>query len=44
MKSQYVPDTEELYHTLSEKIQLQKMLPGTNPAATFGHIISGYES
>ena len=44
MKSEFVPDIEDLYHSLSEKIALQKMLPGTNPAAHFGHIISGYES
>ena len=37
-------DTQKLWHDLSRKIDLTETIETGNPAATFGHIISGYES
>ena len=37
-------DTQLLRHSLEKQIDLTESIPSGNPAATFGHIISGYVS
>ena len=43
-KSGFVVDTRDLWHQLERKVNLHNSLPNTNPLATFGHLISGYDS
>lgn len=43
-KSDFIVDTQDLWHQLQRKIDQSNSLENTNPAATFGHIISGYDS
>lgn len=44
MKGEYVVDTEQLWHTLAQKIEHSTLQPHTNPIGSFGHILAGYES
>ena len=37
-------DTTKLYEKLMKKISLIPMSPGTHPAASFGHLMGGYEA
>ena len=37
-------DTTKLYEKLMKKISLIPMTPGTHPAASFGHLMGGYEA
>ncbi|MFA6433248.1 MAG: M3 family metallopeptidase [Elusimicrobiales bacterium] len=37
-------DTTRLYEKLMKKISLIPMSPGTHPAASFGHLMGGYEA
>ena len=43
-KHDFVVDSEELWHSLGQKIQLTEYQDGTNPIGSFGHLISGYVS
>lgn len=37
-------DTEALWHRVTKQIEGVSLQEGTNPIATFGHLISGYVS
>ena len=37
-------DTAALWAKLKPKLTFMDQTPGTNPAASFGHILGGYES
>lgn len=42
--SQPESDTTTLWHKLKKEVTLVESTPGTNPAASFGHLAGGYDA
>lgn len=37
-------NTEALWHSVTQQVEMVNLQEGVNPIATFGHLISGYVS
>jgi Zn-dependent oligopeptidase len=44
MAKGHTVDTQKLWHDLERQIDFTESIESGNPAATWGHIISGYDS